>query len=312
MQPKFMTRIRSLMALGLLLALGFPVIGHTQTVPLPRSVEPVFGYLSADNADVALLIRYLGPTTISTTNSGTVQVSSGTLLFKVGAQGAEAADTTMQCGATPGTFDTSNAACDTIGEVVDLINANPNWRAVNIDSLRSDVCSPTTLLTLAATRATLTDGLAINWVTAAKFQATVALTPFRRMSDYLHGRNLDFNPYINTRTSIFLGSATSTYASGTSNIRFISVSIQQSPTGINRFSEVATTGNQGLPAGQVYFTPGGATTVAQTFDFRDIGVHCKSNEKCLVRIDNSAAASVVTLRAFGLFARALPNVPGAR
>lgn len=289
------------LALTLLAALVPTHTIEAQTVPLPRSVEPVFGFVSADDTDVVFNMRYIPAT--ATANSGTVAVAAnGDLTFLQGAQGAEAASTEFECpvsGALGGIIDVSDAACNTVGEVCDIINASTSWRCINIDSMRSDVVD-NTILTAAATRATSTDGYNIFWDTSTAFKATTALTPFRKMSDYITGtRTLRANVYDNTRTGAFLGSALSTYASGTSNIRFYSVKVNQtSPT---KYSEVAT---------QVYFTPGGASTVAQTYDFRDIGLWGRSGEKLIARIDNSAAASVITFRTYGLFARAQNALPG--
>lgn len=91
-------------------------------------------------SDVAMLIRYSARSQSLTKPSGTVQVTATTILFKVGANGAEAADTTMQCGATPGTFDLTQATCDTVGEVVNLINASTGgfWKAVPHAALATD------------------------------------------------------------------------------------------------------------------------------------------------------------------------------
>lgn len=288
-----------------LILLGLGLASHpasAQTVPLPRSVDPVFGFVSADDTDVAMLVGYFS--TSATNNSGLVAVAAnGDMTFTQGVLGAEAASTEFECpvsGALGGVIDVSDAACNTVGEVCDIINASTSWRCIGLDSMRSDVVDAR-ILTIAATRATAAAGLAINWDTSTKFQATTALTPYRSLSDYIvpGTRTLKADLYTGTRTGLFLGSATSTYGSGTSTLRFYSVDIKQtSPT---KWSEVAT---------QIYFTPGGATTVAQTYDFRDIGLWGKIDGKVIARIDNSAAASAITFRTYGLFGRAVPTASG--
>lgn len=273
-----------------------------QVVPLPRSVEPVFGFVTTDSTDIALLVQFIGTSTAN--NSGVVAVAAGNITFTQGAQGAEAASTEFECPISlpnGGVIDTTNAACDTVGEVADIINASTNWRAVALDSLRSDSIN-TRLLAMGATRATSTDGLGLAWSTPLSFRATTAMTPFRSMSNYLvpGTRLLKHNPYDNTRTGLYLGTATSTYGSGSSVLRFFSVKIVPSRSGLT-WSEVVT---------PIYQQAGGATTVAAPYDFRDIGLWGKSGEKVLVRIDNTAAASVITLRTYGLFARAQNALPG--
>lgn len=102
---------------------------------------------------IVMKIRYLGGTA-----TGTVEVESGgDMLFVHGA----GADTTIKIGSTNGTIDVSNAAGNTVKEVVDHINASPNWEAVMVDSLPTDV-STDTFLVLSAASADSDDGLDIN------------------------------------------------------------------------------------------------------------------------------------------------------
>src|SRR5262245_32723073 len=139
-------KVRYLLALALLLSPVNPVLAdvYSQAILNIINGEPVSQALTTDDTDVAFLIRHVG-----TAVSGTVQVSSGDVLLKVGAQGSEAADTTITgCGGTAGTLDVDNTACDTLGELVDRINASANWKAVILDGLRTDVTAAATLVTL--------------------------------------------------------------------------------------------------------------------------------------------------------------------
>lgn len=86
----------------------------------------------ADDGDELIQIQYIGSEA-----SATVTVdSSGDITFKHGALGAEAVDTTVV--ASTGKIDTSVAAGDTFGEVVDVINGSKNWRARLTGALRAD------------------------------------------------------------------------------------------------------------------------------------------------------------------------------
>jgi hypothetical protein len=297
--------LKSLMAVILASVLVSPLIPavevQAQTLPLPATVDPAFGSIAADDTDVAMLIRYIGT---ATSNSGTVEVTVTTsdLTFLQGAQGSEAASTEFECpvsGALGGIIDVSNAACNTVGEVCDVINASTSWRCVALDALRSDVVDAR-LLTKSATRATTTDGVQINWDTSTAFDATIAVVPphLRKMSGYIAqgSRTLKFDPFSDSRTIAYQGSALSTYGSGTSTIRFYSVDITQPRA--NTWTEAVE---------QIHFQPGGATTAVQTFDFRDVGLPSYRGQKMILRLDNSAAMSVVTLRVQGVYQRSQPG-----
>src|SRR5687767_6845145 len=112
-------RILAGVGVGLVILAGLPYPISAQ-VPLPSTVEAVAGILSADDTDTAMLIKFVGPSTGSTTtmNSGKVEVAVTTsdITFTSGAAGSEAADTSLECpvsGALGGIIDVSNAACNT-------------------------------------------------------------------------------------------------------------------------------------------------------------------------------------------------------
>jgi len=86
-----------------------------------------------DDAPVQLVIMYIGSEA-----SATVTVSTD-ITFKQGAAGAEAVDPSIDSGGNdPGVIDVSDANANTLGEVADLINASPNWKAYLKDGLRAD------------------------------------------------------------------------------------------------------------------------------------------------------------------------------
>src|SRR5574341_738020 len=252
---------------------------HAQLVqPEAFWAEVVQGAMIADDTDVAFIIKYVGAQ-----SSGTVQTSSGDILLKHGAQGAEAADATVTgCGATAGTLDVDNAACDTLGELVDKINAGGNWRAVIVDGLRTDTTAAATLVTM----------------------ATIAITPYRTMGPYLVGTRLVQNPYQTSRGLIVKLNATTTYASGTSAVNFYSVKVNN-----NTANSAATSQPGSEIVTQVFGEPGGATTVNKIFDLTSYGIWGKKGEKLVARVENSAAMSAVTFKLFGLV---IPERPTPR
>jgi hypothetical protein len=94
----------------------------------------------AEDGDELIQIQYIGSAA-----SATVTVASdGNITFKHGAVGSEANDVSIGGIADSGaTLDVSNAANDTFGECVDLINGSPNWRARLTGALRADSANDT-------------------------------------------------------------------------------------------------------------------------------------------------------------------------
>jgi hypothetical protein len=91
-----------------------------------------------DDADTGLIVRYVG----SKASASVTVAANGDLTFKHGAAGAEAVDSTV--GAS-GVIDVSDEAYNTFGEVVDAINASPNWEAYLVEALRADSSNDTLL-----------------------------------------------------------------------------------------------------------------------------------------------------------------------
>ena len=276
----------SLAILGLL-ALG----GHTAVVSAQAANPfPVAAYVSADDSDVALLVRYVG-----TATSADVAVDAGTgdLTFRVSA----AAYTGFECPiAAPlgGVIDVSNAACDTMGEVVDIINGyctgcSSDFRAVLVDSMRAD-SSNDTIVTIGATEVTLIDGLALNIDTSVAFIESRALIPERTMKAFMspQGR-VHLNPQFGTQGQLFWMEGYSTYGAGTSLMEVYSV---------KSTNKVGAPGSEGVTT--LWSEDAGATTVnKQLTQFQFIKPRARPHEKLIVRITNSAAMATVRLLANG-------------
>lgn len=93
----------------------------------------------ADDSQVSFVVCYIGSEA-----SATITVASSDITFKHGDLGAEAVDPTIDSGGDDdGVIDVSDANANTMGEVVDLINASPNWRAYLVTALRADASAGT-------------------------------------------------------------------------------------------------------------------------------------------------------------------------
>lgn len=136
-------------------------------------------YVVADGS-VAIGIRYKG-----TQVSATVTVASGQITCKHGAAGSEAVDSTV---GSSGVVD--DATYTTIGAMVDVINASPNWHAEIIDGLRSDL-SGNTLLARAETTLSPARGqvLPLFWDTSAHLSLSYAISA-RRLNFNRSHKNL--------------------------------------------------------------------------------------------------------------------------
>lgn len=290
---------------------------EAQIIPKVAEGTPVSAALTAISTDVAMYVKYVGTATSATVD---VAAATGDLTFQVSGAAAD----TLECpvsGALGGIIDTSDAACDTLGEVVDAINdscrvnASNCWRAALVDGMRTD-SSNNTLDTLSTAQASGTDGLGLKFDTAVLLKLSQALIPAsnRTIKTFLatgtvttgtptggaavgRGAALIPNPYTGTQTVLFIANATSTYASGTSNFEVWSVRPSVTPGASQKGSEVAQL---------LYSTAGGATTANKVFDFSQFGLYGLRDAKIIVRLNNSAALSAPLLYAYGIDFKYMP------
>ena len=248
-------------------------------------------YVSADDVSTAILIKYVGTATSATVAS----TSTANLTFQVSA----AAYTGFECpiaGALGGIIDVTNAACNTLGEVVDAINGNctgcaSDFRAVIVDGLSTD--SSALLLTVGATQATVSGGVAIPQDTSANFAVgeTRAMIPTHCRTDIRcwltsAGKLLE-NPFGGTQTKLTWVEGYSTYGAGTSALNIYSVKQHNAEAS----TETATLlWNEAM----------GATTVNKQFtQFQYVPLIAFPHEKMVVRISNTNAQATVRLLAAG-------------
>jgi len=228
-----------------------------ESVLLNKELAASQAILRLDDEPVVMRIKYIGSEA-----SGTVQVAASTsdMLFKHGDLSSEVADTTIKIGSTAGTIDVSDAAANTVGEIVDHINSSDNWEAVVIDALRSDTSTAKFLTAAAASANTSFD---VNSDTSAALYLTVSL-----QNAGLPSTGDDDSGQKNNIVEIM---SKNTFGSGTSTISVHSCT--------------------GTTETQVYTKAGGATTTEQTIDFDTIGLDGGISARTVVRMTGSAACT---------------------
>lgn len=283
------------------LAVPAPALAQSATNPTLYSTGNAIGAVSTD---VAMLVKFVG-----TAASGKVAVAAGgALTFTEGASGAEAATATFECpvsGALGGVIDVTNAACDTLGEVCDVINGTTGstetgWACVLLDGARAD-SSNDTIATISATQAKVAGGLALyHDDTVDFFTSTAMLTPAQRKIEwYINERagGKTFKPMSLIFPTTFLSglcldNATTTYSSGTSALTVYAHNYDAG--GASKWGMAPAT------VRTLYATPGGATTANK--DFTGLNAGCLwggPGEKLVSRIVNSAVMSAAVHYSWG-------------
>jgi len=273
-------------------------IGHTQAASPYRGtlVQAVYSSVAVDDTDKMIVIKYIGDQSLP----ATVTVTSATALiaFTVNA----VADTTINvqattpCGAVVGTLDGTDADCNTVGEMVDEINASPNWRAQALDSLRSDATGANIMLGAAACNAKNPDGCFVYRDTngATIWNFTRALVTCRVASCMFPGlgHNVERNPYKGTYTVLTNWMYRTTFGGGTSIYRVYAVT--PSSTGAGETATLLTTGTSGIT--NTFLALGPA-------NWGFIGLVGPPDAKLIVRVVNDNSMSVTEGYAAGLLFR---------
>lgn len=244
---------------------------HMNAIMHPK--QP-FSKMIVDDQDVGLKIVYIGDQA-----SASVEVSSaGDLTFKHGAAGSLAVDPTIDSGGDDdGVIDVSDANANTFGEVVDLINASPNWRAYLVDVLRADSSNASTGSLLEQTAIVLAPYKASSPMGVTTQQATLYKDTSKvlNMSIRVGVRQNVGGDEAKGAAEIYSITSKNTFGSGTNKIQ------------IYEIDEAAKTETK------VYDKAGGATTVedSKTFVTNGRGQFATSQvgKHLLVRMIGSAA-----------------------
>lgn len=260
---------------------------------------------TAVDTQVMFLIKYVG-----SQNSATFEVAAnGDITLKHGVAASEVVDNTVECdasiaasGSRNGIIDVSDPACDTLGEVMNVLNGQTNnWILVPVTGLLSDDMNAGgsgALAAQAATQAKLTNGFGARLATADAKNSTLCVCKPEMLTDinqYLTSQRsgagatyIKENAFVG-RTWIAGNRGTYTFT-GASAWSVLLVRTKYSKTSS---TEVVTT----LLSG----TPTGATTVNATFVGLNDTNRIVSGEsiKVLIRVTAVTTLTAVNGTAFG-------------
>jgi hypothetical protein len=278
-----------------ILALAFLLVALPAFAQNPAT-NPVAGNLSSATAgSVAMLVKYVGTAAPSATTDVEVE-AGGNMVFRV----AGAADALVNtaaagalCGATPGTLDLSTpaATCNSLGEVVDVINASGDWIAVLVDGMRDDL-SDNTLTVMAVAAGAKKNGVAIYSDEGVALHPGLALLPSGCQTNINcfvtpQGKLIE-NPSGGKLIDLRWVAGYNTWNT-TSNFYIYSVKVANRKGG---GTETATT---------LWQEATGATgTNKQLTQFQYFGLLGRPHEKVIVRMVVTATMSAPVLQAYGV------------
>lgn len=279
--------------------------------------------VTTDDTDVALVCWYIG-----TSGSGYVTVAAdGNLLFE--SPDSSTASTHIECdasiaadGARNGTIDVSVAACNTVTEVLNIVNKPESdfrcapYAIVGTDDL--DISGTGWLLAASDESCNPPNGCKIesDTDTALKISQVVqrptVWTLAGKHGDSRAGArgNVVSNPYHGQIPYLSGAEVVSTYGSGTSTVNVYSIKPQFTPAYDPATSNVGFTYSETVST--LWTATAGATTVTKVFGSCDtpatgcdvawgpLGLFGGRDEKMLVRLTNSDALATATVKVNGL------------
>ncbi len=282
-----MNKLRNVV-LGAVLAL-LPAIVSAQPGPVrgiaitPFEIKGAAEQLTAVSTDVGIYIKYIGTAAgvatvaVDAATGDVALVANGAV--DVGASGT--VDTGAVCaGGVANSLDVSDAQCDTVGELVDIINVSSNWLAVPHAMLRSDT-TINTLITLSATDAKSPKGLGLLKDTVVTLNMTNVVFPkdpggaARGMLWYTSAKNsITQNPFEDTDTVLLYAAETITTTDNAANLFTVYCVV---PNFVNRGASTEA-------ANVIYQEAGALTTATGKIDeFLNAGGLVCNGGKMLVR-----------------------------
>lgn len=272
-----------------------PLTASAQVSLYHPDAVPVGVSLTADDTAPAILIGYRGGTT-----GGWVSIAAnGDLTFEE--TNTSTVSTALECpvsGALGGIIDVSDTACDTMGEVVDIINDSGVFFAIPIGALRTD-SSNDTLLTVTDQSVASPEGYAAKWDTDVVFTSTIPLLPYdlrTNITKYLNvsgstGADLKVDPFAGYIPTFLYANFTSTYASGTSTYQIHCARDTFTP-GTKNWVETVQLAATGI-------ANGATTALKEHTVFANMGFQCPANTRMIARAVNSAAMASTLHNAYG-------------
>lgn len=287
---RFLLPLLTLAVVGLL---SFAPYAPAVDIPLHQPYA-VSGALSAVNTEPALWIKWVGTGTTITTQP-TVAVAAADSDVTLQVNGANDATASAACGGTAGTLDTAQAACDTIGELCDQINASANWLCVPEVGLRGDA-SANYLLTVSTSNAAVPGGVVVYGETPQRLSVSVSLRPGTDMGFFLSGGNKpNVNPFAGMVTLVqsIRENVTSTGAVG--NFDVLGVTRTWTGTGATKkYSETTRT---------IWSEAGAATTVEKALNFWNFPLMSQPGEMVIVRQSAATTLTVPKLNGVGVIGK---------
>jgi hypothetical protein len=270
-------------ALFVLIAPGASAQQDIQSVNQFLSGVVVGNVQTAEDVDAGIIVRYIG----SAANAQIAVNASGDILFTEDVGSGLAADASvLDLGGTPGTIDVSDTLADTLGEVVDIINAEAggNWVAAIHAGLRTDSSTDAFLLLTATSNVMRPEGqnLAYDNDTANKMSHVLSQNQDGRDYFTMNGGLLP-NPFKGKKAGLFWLRYNITQGTALtltiSSVKVENLEAGGQETVTNLYSATLTSGSET------------AITI-----FNNIGLFSRYDEKLLLQITDSG-----TFGAFSLF-----------
>lgn len=154
---------------------------------------PVPHEQTAPDTSPAFVIQYVPALGVSSTYRAKIAfVQGGDMTFTTGTAGTTAvgdSGATADGIGTAGVIDTSAAAYDTCGELMDYINGHPAWRMYLVGALRSDTMA--TILTKTAAFCDVANGLTFYFDTSASEHISTAISGEKFVNNGINGHVKD-------------------------------------------------------------------------------------------------------------------------
>lgn len=259
---------------------------------VPFKAVPVGQIYTAADTTPQVYVKYFAPpgSTIPTATTTLAIEADGNYTFVVNG----AAYAGFECpvsGALGGVIDVSDAACNTLGEVVDTINSTAAtfstgyFRAVIANGLRSDSSDATGLARAASTLVSTPEGQVVFWDSSANddqeagvWDSTIGI------QRWINNNKLVPNPFFNTDSVLTYAHEKITNAGTITNFEVHCTVENYKDGGVSTETDRI-----------IFLKAGGATTVAANIDeFKDNGGLVCSGGKLWVRLLASGADTSAT------------------
>jgi hypothetical protein len=256
---------------------------------------PVGTAYTADDTSPAILVGYRG----ATAGGWLTVAANGDMTFEE--TDTSTVSTTLECpvsGALGGIIDVSDTACDTVGEVVNIINDSGVFYAIPITALYGD-SSNDTFLAVSDQAVSSSTGYAVKWDTDVALTSSIPMLPYALTYDinrYLNptgssGAKIKTDPFAGFMPTFIYANITSTYGSGSSSY------------GIYCIRDTFDASSKNWTSAQLLATTGlanAATTVLKEHTvFANAGYQCPRDTRMIARATNSAAMASTTHVAYG-------------